>query len=321
MRTAVVLVAGFVALAGTVDGIAQSYPSKPIRIIVPNAPSSGPDITARVIAAPLSVRLGQQVLVDNRPGAGTMIGGEIAAKSAADGYVLLMGISTLAINPAVYKKVPYDARRDFVPITQAVNLPGMLVVHSSLPVKTVKELIVLAKARPGDIAFSSSGQGGYSHLSMELFLATAGIRMLHVPYKGSGPALIDLVAGHVSAMISNVLSATPHVRSGKLRGLGVTGTRRSTVAPDVPTVAEAGVPGYEALQWYGLLAPRGTPREIVARLHQETTSVLHARETLERLAKDGADVIANSPDEFGAFIQAETVKWARVAKSAGIRPE
>jgi tripartite-type tricarboxylate transporter receptor subunit TctC len=310
-----------VALSGANNGLAQSYPSKPIRIIVPNAASSGPDITARVIATPLSARLGQQVLVDNRPGAGTMIGGEIAARSPGDGYVLLMGISTLAINPAVYKKVPYDALRDFVPITQAVNLPGILVAHPSVPAKTVKELVALAKARPGDITFSSSGQGGYSHLSMELLLSAAGIRMLHVPYKGSGPALIDLVAGHVSVMISNVLSATPHVRSGKLRGLGVTGSRRSAVAPDVPTIAEAGVPGYEALQWYGLLAPRGTSREIVARLHGETTSVLHTRETTERLEKDGADVVGYSPDEFGAFIRTETVKWAKVAKTAGIRPE
>ena len=312
-------VVGVVVAAAPVSS--QNYPARPVRIVVPNAPGSSGDITARLIAQPLSERLGQQVVVDNRAGAGTMIGGEIAAKSPPDGYTLLMGFSTLAINPAIYKKVPYDALRDFAPITQVVYLPGVLVAHPSLPAKSVKELIALAKARPGDIPFASAGRGGYSHLSMELFISMAGIRMLHVPYKGTGPGVIDLLAGHVSVSTFNALSAVPHVRSGKLRALGVTSARRAVVLPEVPTIAEAGVPGYETTQWNGLLAPAGTPREVIARLHKESVAVLGTPDLKERLAKDGAEPVASSPEEFGAYIRTETVKWAKVVKSAGIQAE
>ncbi|MBI2296372.1 MAG: tripartite tricarboxylate transporter substrate binding protein [Betaproteobacteria bacterium] len=293
LRSAGLLISAVLATAIAAPVLAQGkYPSRPVRIVVPNAPGSSPDIMARLIAQPLSERLGQQVVVDNRAGAGTMIGGEIAAKSPPDGHTLLMGIATLAINPATYKKVPYDALRDFAPITQAVNVPAVLVVHPSLPARSVKELIALAKARPG-----------------------------HVPYKGSGPGVIDLLAGHVSVMTSNILSAIPHIRSGRMRALGVTSVRRATAAPDVPTIAEAGVPGYESAQWSGLLAPTGTPKEIIARLHKETAAILHSPETRERLAKDGGEPVASSPEDFGAFIRAETVKWAKVAKSAGIQLE
>ena len=300
---------------------AQSYPARPVRIIVPNAPGSSPDLIARLIAQPLGARLGQQVVVDNRAGAGTMIGGELAAKSPPDGYTLLMGVATLAINPATYKKVPYDALRDFAPITHAVSVPGVLVVHPSLPARSVKELIALAKQRPGEIAFASGGHGSYSHLSSELFSSMAGIRMLHVPYKGSGPGVIDLLAGHVSVMTSNALSAVPHIRAGRLRALGITSTRRAATAPDVPTIAEAGLAGYESVQWSGLLAPAGTSREIIARLHQETVSVLRTPEMKERLARDGAEPVGSSPEQFAAYLGAETEKWAKVAKAAGIQPD
>lgn len=312
-----------VAAFSAVPGIAaaQSYPARPVRVIVPNAPGSSPDLIARLIAQPLGERLGQQVVVDNRAGAGTMIGGEIAAKSPPDGHTLLMGVATLAINPATYKKVPYDALRDFAPITLVASVPGILVVHPSLPARSVKELIALAKARAGEIAFASGGHGSYSHLSLELFNTMAGIRMLHVPYKGSGPAVIDLLAGHVSAMISNALSAIPHVRSGRLRALGVTSAKRAAVMPDVPAIAEAGVPGYESVQWTGLLAPAGTPGEIITRLHKEAASILHSPAMRERLARDGAEPVGGSPEQFAAYLGAETGKWAKVAKAAGIRPE
>lgn len=316
-------VAAFIALAGVVAPpvCSQNYPARPVRIVVPNAPGSSPDIVARLIAQPLSQRLGQQVVAENRAGAGTMIGGELVAKSPPDGYTLLMGVATLAINPATYKKVPYDASRDFAPITQVVSVPGVLAAHPSLPARSVKELIALARARPGDIAFASGGQGSYSHLSTELFASMAGIRMLHVPYKGSGPGVIDLLAGHVSVMTSNILSAIPHLRAGRLRALGITSAGRAASAPDVPTIAEAGLPGYESVQWSGLLAPAATPREIIARLHQETGAVLRSPEMKVRLATDGAERVAGSPEEFAAYIRAETIKWAKVAKAAGIRPE
>lgn len=319
LTTASFLAAG--VLIATAPVCSQNYPVRPVRIVVPNAPGSSPDIVARLIAQPLSERLGQQVVVENRAGAGTIIGGEVVAKSPPDGYTLLMGVVTLAINPALYKKIPYDAVRDFEPITQAVDLPGALVVHPTLPARSAKELIALAKARPGDIGYASGGQGSFSHLSTELFASMAGVRMLHVPYKGSAPGLVDLLAGHVSVMTSNLLSAVPHVQARRLRALGVTGAKRAATLPDIPTIAEGALPGYESVQWSGLLGPAGTPREIVARLHKETSAVLRSAEMKSRLAKDGAEPIASTPEEFGAYIRSETRKWAKVVKIAGIQPE
>lgn len=226
----------------------QSYPSRPVRIVVPNAPASSGDIVARLIVPPLSERLGQPVVVENRAGAGTMIGGEAVAKSLPDGYTLLMGVSTLAINPAAYKKVPYDALRDFTPITLVASLPAIIAMHPSLPAKSVKELIALAKARPDAIAFASTGQGAFSHATSALFMNMAGIRMLHVPYKGTGPAVTAVLTGEVSLVSANVLSALPHIRSGRLRALGITSTQRAAIAPDIPTIAEGGLPGYESTQ-------------------------------------------------------------------------
>jgi tripartite-type tricarboxylate transporter receptor subunit TctC len=300
---------------------AQHYPTRSIRLVVPSSPGGGTDISARIIAPKLSDYLGQQVVVDNRPGAGTMIGGEIVSRAAPDGYTLLMGVSTLAINPAMYKKMPYDALRDFAPISQAVSLPNVIVSHPSVPAKNVKELIALAKSRPGQLTFASAGVGTSPHLSMELFLVMAGLKMVHIPYKGSGPGAVDTVAGHVALMAPNMLTALPYIRSGRLRAFGVTSAKRSAGADDIPTIAEAGVPGYEAVQWYGVLAPAGTPRPIIDRLHAEVAKALQQREVREKLSTDGAEAVGNTPEQFGAYIRAETDKWAKVVKAAGIKPE
>lgn len=301
--------------------VAQNYPTRAVRLVVPSSPGGGTDISARILAPQLTQFLGQQVVVENRPGAGTMIGGEAVARAAPDGYTLLMGISTLAINPAMYKKVPYDALKDLAPISQAVSLSNVLVVHPSLPARSVKEFVALVKPRPGQINFASAGVGTSPHLSMELFLVMTGLKMLHVPYKGSGPGVTDLIAGHVPAMMPNMLSAQPHIKSGRLRALGVTGSKRAPGADDIPTIAEAGVPGYEAVQWYGVLAPAGTPRDIISKLHTGVVRALQNPEVRQRLLNDGAEPIGSSPEEFAIYLRRETAKWAKVTQAAGIRPE
>ena len=301
---------------------AQSgYPSKPVRFIVPSAAGGGTDITARAVAQQLSEALGQQFVVDNRPGAGQMIGIELAAKSVPDGYTLLMAASTLAINPIMYKKVAYDPVHDFTPVTQAASLPNVLVVHPSLPVKTVSELIALAKQRPGQINYASAGNGTSPQMSIELLKSMAGIDLVHIPYKGTMPGVVDLLGGQVSVMALNVLTALPHIKAGRLRALAVTSAKRSEALPDIPTIAEAGLAGYESSQWYGVLAPAGTPREIVARLNVEIVRALRLPDVKQRLAADGAEPVGSSPEEFAAFIKSEIEKWARVAKAAGIHPE
>ena len=299
----------------------QNYPAKSVRLVVPSAPGGGTDITARVMAPKLSEFLGQQVVVENRAGAGTMIGGEVVARAAPDGYTLLMGISTLAINPAMYRKVPYDALKDFAPITQAVSLPNILVVHPSLPARTVKELVAFAKARPGQIQFASAGVGTNPHLAAELFLSMTGTKMLHVPYKGSGAGVIDVIAGHVPVMTPSILTGLPHAKAGRLRALGVTSAKRAGGAPEIPTIAEAGVPGYDAVQWFGILAPTGTPRPVIDRVHRDSVRVLQSADIKERLQADGADPVASTPEEFAAFLRSETTKWAKVVKAVGIQPE
>src|SRR5215467_9115341 len=283
---------------------AAQYPSRPVRFIVPSAAGGGTDIIARAISLKLSESLGAQFVVDNRPGAGQMIGIELDAKSQGDGYTILMAASTLAINPVMYKKVPYDPLRDFAPITQAATLPNVIVVHPTLEVNSLKALIDYAKKNPGKLNFAS-----------------AGIGMVHIPYKGTAPGVVDLLAGQVLVMAPNVLTALPHIKSGKLRALAVTSTHRSAALPDVPTVAEAGLPGYDSTQWYGVLAPAGTQREIVARLHVAIVRALRDAEVGKRLAADGAEPVGNSPEEFAAFIKSESEKWARVAHEAGIKPE
>jgi len=276
------------------------YPVRPVRIIVPTSTGGGSDTVARLIAKPLSERLGQQVVVDNRAGAATMVGTESAANSAPDGYTLLVAPPAFAVNPLLYRKVNYDPVRDFAPITHTINQPSILVVHPAFPAKSVKELIAVAKGRPGDVMFATAGPGSSQHLAAELFLHLSGTRMLQVPYKGPGPGVIDLVGGRVQMMITGTIVVLPHIRSGRLRALGVTTARRTAALPDLPTLAEAGVPGYEAVQWNGWLAPARTPAEVIARLHREVTAILRMQDVSERLAREGADVVASSPEEFAA---------------------
>jgi tripartite-type tricarboxylate transporter receptor subunit TctC len=308
------------AAAGAVFAQA-GYPSKPVRMVVPSSAGGGTDIVARIMAPELSKRLGQQVVIDNRPGAGTMIGIEVAAKSPPDGYTLLMGLSTLAINSALYKKVPYDPRHDFAPITQAVSSASIIVVHPSVPVHSVKALIAFARARQGQLNYASAGTGTYPHMTMELFLSMANLKMVHIPYKGTGPAMIDMVAGQVATMAATILTGMPQIRAGRLRPLGITSAARSPIVPDIPTVAEAGLPGFESVQWYGMLAPARTPKDIVTRLHAEATRVLQQPEIKARFAADGADLVGSTPEEFTRYIESELTKWAKVAREAGIQPE
>ena len=302
-------------------GAQSDYPSKPVKIIVPSAPGGGTDIAARVLAQHLSQATGQQFFIDNRPGAGNMIGIEAAARSAPDGYTLLMTASTLSINQLTYKKVLYDAVRDFAPISLVVSLPSVLVVHPSVPARSLAELIALAKQKPDQLTYASAGIGTNPHLSMELLKTMTGIEIRHIPYRGVGPALNDLVAGQVGILIAGVLTTKPQVDAGTVRGLAVTGLKRVEGLPDVPTVAEAGVANYEALQWYGLLAPAGTPAPIIARLHAETAKAVRSAEMKERLAADGADPVGNTPAEFAAHIKDEMRKWADVARAAKIEPQ
>ena len=302
-------------------GAQSDYPSKPVKIIVPSAPGGGTDIEARVLAQHISQAMGQQFFIDNRPGAGNMIGIEAAARSAPDGYTLLMTASTLSINQLTYKKVLYDAMRDFAPISLVVSLPSVLVVHPSVPARSLAELIALAKQKPDQLTYASAGIGTNPHLSMELLKTMTGIEIRHIPYRGVGPALNDLVAGQVGILIAGVLTTKPQVDAGTVRGLAVTGLKRVEALPDVPTVAEAGIANYEALQWYGLLAPAGTPAPIITRLHAETAKAVRSAEMKERLAADGADPVGNTPAEFAAHIKEEMRKWAEVARAAKIEPQ
>ena len=297
-----------------------AYPNRPVRIVAATSPPGGSDTAARIIAPALSERLGQTVIVENRPGAGTMLGNDSVAKAPPDGYTLLMGINTLAIIPATTKHVPDDALRDFAPVSQVLSQPGLMIMHPSLPVKTAKELIALAKSRPGDVLYASGGTGSNPHMAMELFLYMTGTRMLHVPFRGGGAMGIGIMSGQGSVGVLSILAAIPHVRTGRLHVLGVTSAKRSSIVPDVPAIAET-VPGYEAIQWYGLMAPAGTPKEIVTRLHKETIALLRTAEIRARLAQDGADTIGNTPEEFHDVLRNETAKWAKVVKAAGLAPQ
>ncbi len=300
---------------------AQTYPNRTIRLVVPSSPGGGTDIIGRIVAHKLTELLGQQVVVDNRAGAGTIIGNEAVAKAAPDGYTLLMGLSTLAINPSMYAKLPYDALRDFAPVSQAVSSPNILTVHPSVPAKTVREFVALARARPGSLTFGSAGMGTSPHLSGELLKTLAKIDIVHVPYKGSGMSIISQLAGEIAANFPSVPTAMPYIKANRLRGLGVTTVKRTAALPDVPSIAEAGVPGYEATQWFGVLAPAGTPRAIVDRLHQEMMRVLRSADVKERIVAEGMEIVAGTPEEFAAYIKSETGKWSKVIKSAGIKPQ
>jgi len=313
--------AAVLALAPAAAALA-AYPDRPVRIVVPSPPGGGTDTSTRIIAPRIGELLGQQIVIDNRGGASGNIGAELVARATPDGYTLLAVIASHTSNPAVMKKVAYDLARDFAPISQTVTLPNVLATHPSLPVKSVKELVALARARPGQLQFATGGIGANQHLAMELFLAETGTKMVHVPYKGVGPALMDTVAGHVPVMMGNILVAMPQVRAGRLRALGVTSAKRATGAPEIPTIAESGVPGYEGVQWYGLLAPAGTPRDIVVRLHAVTVKALQEPDIRKRFSDDGAETTPSpTPEAFGEIIRNDLAKWARVVKQAGIQPE
>lgn len=299
---------------------AQTYPVKPIRMIVPSTPGGGPDLMARAIAQKLSETLGRQVVVETRPGAGGIIGSEYVAKSPADGYTLIMGnAGSHSVNPGLYRKLPYDPQRDFAPVSLVSSAPNILIVHPSLPVKSVKDLIAIAKARPGDLTFGSGSNGSTAHLSGELFRTLAKVNMVHVPFKGAPAAVIGVMTGEVSLAILNLPPALPHVKSGKLKALGVSTAKRSSAVPDLPTIAEAGLPGYEATAWFGVLAPAGTPAGIITRLNAEIVKGLSAGDVRKRIAADGGEVIGSTPEEFAAVMKRDIAKWAKVVELSGAR--
>jgi tripartite-type tricarboxylate transporter receptor subunit TctC len=301
---------------------AQSgYPSKPIRIVVPTSPGSAGDTFARILSQPLSERLGQPVVVEARPGGGTVIGTEIVARAAPDGHTLLVALPGLTITPSILKTLPYDPLRDFAGITQGISQPNLFVVHPSLPAKNTRELIALARAHPGEMIYASSGVGSASHLTVELFLLMTKTRMLHVPYKGPGPGVIDLVAGRVALMAASTVVSMAHVKAGRLRPIGVSTVTRVPSLPDIPTIAESGVPGYEAVSWFGLAAPAGTPKETIARLNRESVAILRTPAVEQQFAKVGSLVVASSAEAFDAYIRSEAKKWAKVVKAAGIKAE
>jgi tripartite-type tricarboxylate transporter receptor subunit TctC len=307
------------SLGAAATAIAADYPAKPIRLIVPFAAGGGNDAVARTIAQRLAEELGQQVVVDNRPGAGGIVGAELAAKSAPDGYTLFLGgVGSHAINPSVHRDLPYDAVTDFAPISLIASAPLILVVNPSVPASSVEELIGLAKAKPNTINYASNGNGSSSHLAAVMFESMTAIRMTHVPYKGLSPALVDLLAGRVQAMFSSVVAILPQVTAGKLRALAVTGERRLALLPDVPTVAEAGVIGYQAGSWYGILAPAGTPPEIIRKLNGEIVRAIRRPEMQRSFALEGAEPIGSSPQEFAAHIRAELDRIGKVAREARI---
>jgi tripartite-type tricarboxylate transporter receptor subunit TctC len=305
-------------LAGIAPVQAQ-YPSKPVRLIVPFPPGGGTDTVGRIVAQKLAEQLGQQVVVENRPGGGANIGAEVAAKSPPDGYTLLVVTITNAIGQSAYSKLNFDLGRDFAGITQIATTPHILVVHPSVPVQSVKEFIALAKSKPGQLTYSSSGSGSAAHLAGEYFSSLAGVKMVHVPYKGGGPSMIALVGGEVSVCFATMPSAIGFVKSGRLRGIAVTTAQRSPSAPDLPTVAETGVKGFEAGSWYGLSAPAATPKEVLARLHAEIVKLLKLPDVKSRFDSAGLEVIVSSPEEFSAFTRNEIAKWGKIVKAVGLR--
>ena len=300
---------------------AQVYPTRPIRLIVPTAPGGGTDISARIVAPKLSEFLGQQVIVENRAGGNTAVGNEFVAKSPPDGYTLLMGISSITINLHTQSKPPYDAIKDFAPITQVVIVPLVLASHPSLPPRNLKALLAFTRARPGQLNYGTGSVGSNPHLAMELFLSMAKLKVTHVPYRGIGPAMIDLVAGQVQLMMANILAALPHMRNARILAHGVSSAKRSTVIPEVPTIAEAGVPGYEVVQWFGILAPAATPREIVTRLHSASVRALQDPQVKQRFLADGGETVGNSPEDFANTIRSDLAKWGKLVKQAGIKPD
>ena len=307
---------------GAGEAGAQNYPSKPVRFVSPYAPGGGTDIMARTLAQKLTESMDQQFVVENRAGGGGIVGIESVAKAAPDGYTILLGSKgPLTMNPALHSKLPYDTLRDLAPISLVGRVPAVLVVHPSLPVKTVKELIVLAKARPGELTFSSSGISGTGHLSGELFAAMAGVKLVHVPYRGTGPATVAVLSGEVTFGFGNLVALMPHVQNKLLRALAVTSSKRISSAAHLPTVAEAGLPGYEYVTWYGVLAPAATPKEIVNRLGTELAKVARQAEMRDRLSSEGGEAVGSTPEEFAAYLKTELAAAVKLVKIANLRAE
>jgi tripartite-type tricarboxylate transporter receptor subunit TctC len=306
----------------TVPAVGQDFPTRPVRLIVASSPGGGTDTTARIIQTRLSEQLGKPVVVENRPGAAAQLGAEMVARAEPDGHTLLVVASSLVVAQSTYKKPRIDPIRELAPITQLVRVPQMIASHPSLPARNVKELISFMKARPGKVDYSAGSYGGHPHVTMALFMHMAGIQGTYVPYRSGNAGLVDGLSGQVPLLLGNVLAVLPHVRAGRLRAFGVTSAERATAAPDIPTIAEAGVPGYESEQWFGVLAPAMTPRSVIDRLHRELSKIVQEDNTKERFLADGGEAAWNkTPEEFGALLQTEVVKWAKVVKAAGIQPE
>lgn len=318
MRTLLVLV--WLGCAG-LAAAAEPYPNRPVRMIVAVPPGGPADTLARLVGPRLAEALGQTVVIDNRPGANGIIAYEMAARAAPDGYTFVLVAAGVAINPSLYRKVPYDPVKDFAPITHGISVPNILVVHPGVPAKSVRELVALARAKPGQLTFASAGNGTSGHLALELFRLSAGIQLVHVPYKGGGPALAELMAGQVQSLFSIALAATPQIKAGKLRALAITSAERSPVAPELPTVAESGFPGFEVIGWFGWLAPADTPRELVGRLNREIVQTLNRPEIRDRLLGMSTVPVGNTPQQFAAFIRSERDKWAKVVRDAAIKIE
>ena len=316
-----VLLLSLALLAAPVLAAQPAYPERPVRMIVAVPPGGPADTLARLVAPKLTETLGQTVVIDNRPGANGIIAYETTARATPDGYTFTAVAAGVVINPSLYRNVPYDPLRDFAPITLGITVPNILVVHPSVAASSVKELIGLAKAKPGTVTFASAGNGTSGHLALELFRMTGGIDVIHVPYKGGGPALAEVLAGQVQALFSIALAAMPQIRAGKLRALAITSAKRSPVAPGLPTVAEAGFAGYEVIGWFGWLAPVATPRAIVARLHGELVRALKAPDVRERLLSQSTEPVGNTPQEFAAFMRSEHAKWAKIIKAANVKVE
>ncbi len=318
----IVVVFSLGAFAPAVSPEARAaYPDKPIRLIVPFPAGGNTDIVSRAIGNELSKNLGVSVVIENRGGAGGMVGSEVVAKAPADGYTLLMVSASHVINPSLQKKLPYDTIKDFAGISMVADVPTVLVVHPSLPPKTLKELIAYAKANPGKLNYASAGKGTVGHLSAELLKSMADIKMVHVPYKGAGPAMTDVLGGHVQMIFSSMPAAIPHIQSGMLRPIVMTGAKRSAAAPNIPTMAEAGLPGFVVSTGFGLFAPAKTPRTLIKRLHTEVVKALHVPSVRESLASQGAEPVGSTPEEYDAFVRSEIAKWLKVCKEAGIQPE
>ena len=301
---------------------AATFPAKPVRFIAPFPPGGSTDLLARLVAIKLTEAWGQQVTVENRGGAGGTIGVELAARAAPDGYTIVMGhVGTFGFNPTLYPKLPYDAIRDFAPITVLATVPNGMAVHPSLPVKTARDFVALAKAKPGELLYASGGSGSASHLAGEYFKLLTKIDMVHVPYKGTGPAMISMISGQTTMTITGMVALMPHVKSNRLKLLGVATMKRLSIMPDIPTINESGVPGYDANQWYGVLTQAAVPRDIIAKLHADIVKVLARPDIKERLAADGAEPVANTPEQFAAHIKAEIARWAPVVKASGAKPD